>query len=105
MGNNPVGKKVPPKVNTYVNTFLLLALGFYLNPRCQAHWLGVEVGGAAGYLSRDTETALFVCSPIITVDHGEFLAHITKTARYHCVIVSSSSSICRRSPETRIQRS
>jgi len=46
MGNNPVGKKVnTPKVNTWentflrkypgclkVNTFLLLALGFYLNP-------------------------------------------------------------------------
>ena len=33
MGNNPVGKKVnTPKVNTEVNTFLLLALGFYLNP-------------------------------------------------------------------------
>jgi len=46
MGNNPVGKKVnTPKVNTWVNTllrkypgclkvntFLLLALGFYVNP-------------------------------------------------------------------------
>jgi len=48
MGNNPVGKKVnTPKVNTWVNTFLrkypgclkvntgiflLLVLGFYLNP-------------------------------------------------------------------------
>jgi len=43
MGNNPAGKKVnTPKVNfTFlrkypgclkVNTFLLLALGFYLNP-------------------------------------------------------------------------
>jgi len=31
--NNPVGKKAnTPKVNTRVNTFLLLALGFYLNP-------------------------------------------------------------------------
>jgi len=29
MGNNPVGKKVnTPKLNTWVNTFLLLALGF-----------------------------------------------------------------------------
>jgi len=33
MGNNPVGKKVnTPKVNARVNTFLLLALGFYQNP-------------------------------------------------------------------------
>jgi len=33
MGNNNVGKKVyTPKVNTWVNTFLLLALGFYVNP-------------------------------------------------------------------------
>jgi len=34
MGNNPVVKKVnTPKVNTGVNTFLLSALGFYLNPK------------------------------------------------------------------------
>ena len=39
MGNNPVGKKVnTPKVNTWVNTFLLLALGFYLNPNPKAQY-------------------------------------------------------------------
>jgi len=33
MGNTPVGKRlIPPKVNTRVSTFLLLALGFYVNP-------------------------------------------------------------------------
>jgi len=40
MGNNPVGKKVnTPNINTWVNTFLLLALGFYQNPTGESNCL------------------------------------------------------------------
>ena len=84
MGNNPVGKKVnTPKINTRVNTFLLLALGFYLNPIrrpdvCRRR--GTEVRGQ----TKTRRQNMLVCSQRVS----ELAASATaaKPARYGRVI-------------------